>query len=127
MVLAFLLVIARRDFQGPALIEPALDVVLAFQSHDVFVHGGERCQAQPFRDFLIAGTVSLFVQESREEVQEFLLAFGEGHRSIVGEERGNVHRNTKMFPWIALATSPARSARPRRRRGRNSLSMRLRP
>src|ERR1700683_4664092 len=94
MMLALLFVIARRNFQRPALIESALDVMLGLQRHDVLVHSGQRSQAQPVGDFLIAGTVPLLVQETGEEVQEFLLPFGKGHSDIVGEEKGNVHRKT---------------------------------
>ena len=71
--------------------------MLGFECQDVLVHRGQRGQTQPVGDLFIARAVAILFQEPREEIQEFLLAFGESHGLILGEQKGNVKRKCSAF------------------------------
>src|ERR1051325_4737614 len=74
--------------------------MLGFECQDMLVHRRQRRQAQAVSDFFIARAVAILFQEAGEEIQEFLLAFGESHGVILGEQKGNV----KLFvgKWTTM-------------------------
>ena len=84
-VLAYFLVIFRRQFERAALVEAALQIVLRLKDRDVFVY---RCQGRQFqtaRDLLVAWTISVLRDERRDAIEHLLLPFGDRHTPILGE------------------------------------------
>src|SRR6476619_5992958 len=70
--------------------------MLGFECQDMLVHRGQRRQTQAVGDLFIARAVAVLFQEAGEEIQEFLLAFGESHGPILGEQKGNVNRYVRV-------------------------------
>ena len=57
--LAPLLNILGRNFERPALIEEAAQVIARLKRLNVLVHGGERSQMETLGEFLVAGAVAV--------------------------------------------------------------------
>ena len=51
---------------------------------------GERGQLQTLGQFFIAGAITVFFDEVRGKIQDFLLPLGESHELILGEQKGKV-------------------------------------
>jgi hypothetical protein len=62
--------------------------MLGFECQDVLVYRGKRRQTQAVRDLFLALAIAILLEEAREKIQEFLLAFGESHAAILGEQKG---------------------------------------
>src|ERR1017187_4945233 len=76
-----LLHIPRRQFQRPALVEPALQVVLCLHHPDVLVYRGQRPKFQSARDLLKARAVAIFVHKIGDEIQHLFLPLRQCHRN----------------------------------------------
>ena len=98
------------EFERPALVEAALQVALVLKRGDVLVHGGERCQLQPVRDFVVAGAISLLIPEVGNQVEQLPLPFGQRHRWISSilwaKKKGKAReRKTATTIWRPSARS----------------------
>ena len=77
-----------RDLQRAALVKQPPQVVARFQRLNVLVHGRERCQVQPLRQFFVTRAVAVLLDEIRDEIEDFFLPLGERHGLQYGEEKG---------------------------------------
>src|SRR6516225_6108688 len=96
-MLPLLLIVFARDLQRPALVEPALQILLRRERRDVLVNRCERSQIHTLRYLLVTGAVTVFFEEASQEIQELLLASCDGHICLLlGEENGKVNRNLRV-------------------------------
>jgi len=72
-------------FNGAALVVTPPDVALLLESGDVLVDGCQRVEFQMLGDFLKAGRIAVLVQEADQQVEHFLLPFGESHLVVASE------------------------------------------
>src|ERR1700733_3093303 len=84
--------------------------MLGFECQDVFVHRSKRSQTQPVGDLFVARAVAILFQEAREKIQEFLLAFGESHGLILGEQKGKSKDQKNRSATTILERVSARPA-----------------
>src|SRR5205823_8427022 len=103
--------VLRRDFQRPALVEAAAQIVAPLEPLNVFVNGRERCHIQAVSEFFIAGTVSVLLDEIGNEVENLFLTLGKGHNLLWAKKRGNSKRGVSFVDSRCLRINVCRRVR----------------
>ena len=75
----------RKDIDGAAAVVRTLKEALVLQIRDVFVHGGERTEAQTAGNLLVGGGVAVFLGKAGEEVQHLFLPSRDCHADDCSE------------------------------------------
>jgi hypothetical protein len=76
-----------QHVDGTAAIVGALEQALILQIGDVFVHGGERTEAEAASDLLVRRRVAILLRESGEKVENLFLPPRNSHAEIVANKR----------------------------------------
>ena len=70
---AFFAAAGGKDVDGTAAVVGALQQALVLEIGDVFVHGGERTEAQSAGDLLVGGRVAILLREVGKKVDDLFL------------------------------------------------------
>ena len=77
----------REYVDGTAAIVGALEETLVLKVGDVFMHSGERAEAQAAGDLLVGGGVAVLLGEVGKEVDDFFLPPCDSHAEIVANKK----------------------------------------
>ncbi len=82
---AFFAAAGGKDVDRTAAVVGALEQALVLEIGDVFVHGGERAEAQTAGDLLVGGGVAVLLGEAGEEVDDLFLPSRDCHADDCSE------------------------------------------
>ncbi len=76
---AFFAAADGKDVDGAAAVVRSLQQAFVLEVGDVFMHGGERAEAEAAGDLLVGGRVAVLLGEVREEVDDLFLPTRDSH------------------------------------------------